>query len=129
MTLAEIVERIDKADDWKTNYQKFVPKFIQEVCLAEWADLPYSQQTECPIENETIMNTLRGIAELNGGNFNGCWDVLAWKGDRIIFTESKRLKRDKIRDTQTRWLDAALRYGLKPENFLVVEWEGEIGNG
>lgn len=99
------------------------------VCLAEWADLPYSQQTECLIENETIMNTLRGIAELNGGNFNGCWDVLAWKGDRIIFAESKRLKRDKIRDTQTRWLDAALRYGLKPENFLVVEWEGAIGNG
>lgn len=93
------------------------------VCLSEWADLPYSQQTECPIANENIMNMLLGIAELNGGNFNGCWDVLAWKGNRIIFAESKRSKRDKVRDTQTRWLDAALRYGLNPENFLVVEWE------
>ena len=83
------------------------------VCLAEWADLPYSRQTECPITNERILNMLHGIATLNNGNYCGCWDVLAWKGDNVIFAESKRSKRDKIRDTQVKWLDAALRYGLK----------------
>lgn len=66
---------------------------------------------------------LREIAALNGGNFSGCWDVLAWKGDRIIFAESKRSKRDKINKNQIRWLKVSLCYGLKPENFLVVEWD------
>ena len=93
------------------------------VCLSEWADRKYAEQTECPITDERIREMLYGIAELNGGTFSGCWDVLAWKGDKIICAESKRLKRDKINDNQVRWLQHALRYGLTPQDFLVVEWE------
>lgn len=93
------------------------------VVLQEWADLPYSQQTDSPIENREIVAMLAAIAKENGGNFGGCWDVLAWKGDRLIFAETKRIKQDRINDNQRRWVAAALRYGLKPENFLVVEWD------
>jgi hypothetical protein len=56
------------------------------------------------------------------GSRHGTWDVFCWTGDDVLFAESKRSKKDSIRDTQRTWLEAALAVGLKPENFLVVEW-------
>jgi hypothetical protein len=53
----------------------------------------------------------------------GCFDVFAWRNGDILFCESKRSKRDGLRETQRRWLDAALDTGLLRENFLVVEWD------
>ncbi len=53
---------------------------------------------------------------------SGCFDVYCWREDFILFAESKRASKDHIRDTQLRWLEAALRVGLEPSSFLVVEW-------
>jgi hypothetical protein len=53
------------------------------------------------------------------------WDVLCWRGEEVVFCESKLLKRDHIRDTQRAWLEAGLRYGLPSHAFLVVEWSLE----
>lgn len=91
--------------------------------LNEWKDDPYKNQTNVPVENSTVAETLNGIAKENKNSFSGCWDVLAWKNDEIIFVESKHKGKDKVRQTQINWLSAALRYGLKPQNFLMVEWE------
>jgi hypothetical protein len=56
------------------------------------------------------------------GSSSGCFDVFCWKGEQVMFAESKRKSKDKIRDTQLRWLEAAIRTGLEPGYFLVVEW-------
>ncbi len=56
------------------------------------------------------------------GAKKGCWDVFCWKEDKIIFAESKRFSKDRIRETQIKFLEAALAYGLHKESFLIVEW-------
>ncbi|MBL0035362.1 MAG: hypothetical protein IPP26_06230 [Flavobacteriales bacterium] len=66
--------------------------------------------------------TLHAIAEANGNSFRGCWDVVAWKDDRLVFAESKKQKKDRMRDTQVQWMEAALRCEAVVEDFLVVEW-------
>ncbi len=53
---------------------------------------------------------------------SGCFDVYCWREDGVLFAESKRASKDRIRETQLRWLEAALRVGLEPSSFLVVEW-------
>jgi hypothetical protein len=56
------------------------------------------------------------------GSRHGCFDMYAWQDDRVLFAEAKRAGKDKIRDTQVRWLAAALAAGLGVESSLVVEW-------
>jgi hypothetical protein len=66
------------------------------------------------------------IAKRAGGR-GGCWDVLCWNGQQVVFAEAKRSRRDKIRETQKRWLKAAIAEGLTERNFLIVEWSVEAG--
>jgi hypothetical protein len=56
------------------------------------------------------------------GRRGGCWDVFAWKNGRHIFAELKRSKKDKLRPNQFLWLQESLAIGVKPEEFLLVEW-------
>jgi hypothetical protein len=70
-----------------------------------------------------IIKLLENIATQNGNSYSGCWDVLAWKADKVLFAESKRVKKDSIRSTQTKWLESALKCGLSEKNFLVVQWD------
>ncbi len=79
-------------------------------------------QTHVPIEQAWVNERLRAIARANGNSFSGCWDVVAWKNDRLVFAESKRAKRDRLRNTQVRWLEAAMGCGCGVEDFVVVEW-------
>jgi len=74
---------------------------------------------DLPTDKQLLLNNIYKRA----GTVKGCWDVFCWKEDRIMFAESKRLSKDKIRETQIRWLEAALAYGLNNEtSFLLVEW-------
>jgi len=59
------------------------------------------------------------------GTRAGCFDVVCWNDGRVLFAESKRKGRDRFRETQRRWLAAALKIGLPPEAFLIVEWSLE----
>lgn len=54
---------------------------------------------------------------------NGCWDVFCWKSGLYCFAEAKRHGHDSIRDTQRRWLEAAIQCGLPLSSFLIVEWQ------
>lgn len=85
-------------------------------------------QTHTPIEEAWVNERLAAIAAANGGTYSGCWDVVAWKGEQLVFAESKRQRKDKIRGTQLRWLEAALKCGCSVEDFLVVEWDLQIGD-
>ncbi|MDO7887106.1 hypothetical protein [Hymenobacter cheonanensis] len=75
------------------------------------------------IADEEMLTVLQKAAAANGGSFAGCWDVLGWQGDKLIFAECKRHRKDKLQATQPRWLQAGLAAGLQPENFLLVEWD------
>jgi hypothetical protein len=91
--------------------------------LDKWEDDSYKNQRHCDIANEEIKEILSDIAKYNPKSYAGCWDVFGWKDGRVLFAESKRRKKDKIRDTQLNWLDTAIKCGLKPDNFLMVEWD------
>lgn len=91
--------------------------------LTTWADAKLAGQQHEPITDARIQDLLQKIAQANGNSYAGCWDVVGWKGETIVFAELKRLKKDRIRATQPRWLEAGLQMGLQPENFLLVEWD------
>ncbi len=79
-------------------------------------------QVEVPITEAWVNERLHAIAGKNGDSFAGCWDVVAWKDARLVFAEAKKAKHDRIRETQVRWLEAALQCGMSTADFLVVEW-------
>ena len=70
-----------------------------------------------------MSNLLQNIAERNGNTYAGCWDIVGWHKEMVVFAELKRRKKDRMQQTQLKWLAAALQVGLKPENFLLVEWD------
>ena len=105
---------------WIETYAK--PK-MNPIYLSEWIDKPFKNQKNDSIDNKLIQIVLNAIAKNNGDNFGGCWDVVAWKNDKIIFAESKRSKKDSIKTTQNKWLKSAFEIGLTEENFLIVEWK------
>lgn len=79
-------------------------------------------QTHVPIEEAWVNERLRAIVAANGNSYSGCWDVVAWKEDRLVFAESKKAKKDRMRSTQWRWMVAAMECGCALEDFLIVEW-------
>lgn len=46
--------------------------------------------------------------QLQLGSRFGAWGVFCWRGSEVLFAECKRARRDAIRETQVRWLEAAL---------------------
>ena len=55
---------------------------------------------------------------------HGTWDVIAWKDDQVLFLESKQARSsDRLRDSQLRFMDAALVLGTRPDAFAVVEYD------
>jgi hypothetical protein len=73
---------------------------------------------ELPFERN---NLLQQIFQSADSRF-GCFDIYCWRDTQTLFAEAKRFGRDKIRDSQRRWLAAALAHGLPVESFLIVEW-------
>lgn len=88
----------------------------------EWKPGGSRAQEHVPIQEAWVNEKLQAIAQANGGYFSGCWDVVAWKNNRLVFAESKKRKKDAMRGTQLRWLEAALKCGCSVEDFVVVEW-------
>lgn len=91
--------------------------------LTRWADAGIGGQQHEPITDPAMLDLLHKIAQANGNTYAGCWDVVGWQGETILFAELKRHKKDRIRPTQPRWLEASLQAGLQPANFLLVEWD------
>lgn len=104
--------RIFQKDGWNGVW---VDTYRRKYRIGYWKNM---NGVELPTDKRIL---LEGIYR-NAGSVKGCWDVFCWKDDRIIFAESKRLSKDKIRETQIKWLEAALDDGLKKDSFLIVEW-------
>jgi hypothetical protein len=109
-------------DGWQARWVETYGK-TQPIFLTAWIDDKYKNQVHVPFADTKITQLLADIATLNNNSYSGCWDLVASKGDNLIFAESKRSKKDSIRTTQVNWLSAALKYGLKHDNFLVVQWD------
>lgn len=83
--------------------------------------------TEHPLPSH-VRELYDEIIQKNDNRRGGCWDVLAWKQDAYLFIESKQKSRDykdRIRPSQRRWLDAAMRAGIAPSCFVVCEWDAQ----
>jgi hypothetical protein len=58
---------------------------------------------------------------------SGVWDVFCWQDDKVLFSESKRARKDTIRPSQLLFAESALNIGLPLDSFLFVEWTTDIG--
>ena len=91
--------------------------------FTRWTDVGLAKQQHEPIQDPMVLDLLAKIAQANGNTFAGCWDVVGWQGETVLFAELKRYKKDRLRPTQPRWLEAGLQVGMQPANFLLVEWD------
>lgn len=92
--------------------------------LSSWDfNKKYKDQTEDPIKDKITLRHLSKISKLNNNSYSGCWDVIGWKGKKILFLESKKRNEDNIRETQKKWLICGLKSGLSINNFIIVEWQ------
>lgn len=73
---------------------------------------------------EHVRDVYERIAAVNGKRA-GCWDVMAWNSDGVSFVECKCRGKDRMTANEWRWLDSALKIGLRLENFAICEWELE----
>ena len=58
----------------------------------------------------------------NAAKTSTCFDVFAWKDERVLFCEAKHAGKDKLTNAQLRFLEGALACGIKIDSLLIVEW-------
>ena len=75
--------------------------------------------TSLPPEQDHLLELIYSTS----GTRSGCFDIFCWNNCEILFAEAKRKGHDRIRSTQIKWLNAALKIGIPIESLLVVEWE------
>lgn len=56
------------------------------------------------------------------GGLEGCWDLVAWRGDKLTFVRARPWGEIQLDENECRWLEAALSEGLSRSSFLIVEW-------
>ncbi len=78
-----------------------------------------------PIEIPEKQRTLIESIKAKTGRSGGCWDVLLWKGDAVLFVELKRSKKDKIQESQVSWLEKSPESFVLEDNFAILEWDTE----
>ncbi|PYX50808.1 MAG: hypothetical protein DMG76_33730 [Acidobacteria bacterium] len=70
-----------------------------------------------------VLGIYESVKKANGGIRGGCWDVLAWKRNRVTFLECKWKDNDNISPKQRAWLESALKAKIRLEQFAICEWE------
>lgn len=118
------IQRMAVLDGWSARWvctysaHKNNPYF-----LVNWLDKALDEQKIEPIKDTNVQSLMEKIARENDNSFAGCWDVFVWNSTKVCFLESKRLKKDGLRETQLCWLKAGLSAGLTINNFLIVQWD------
>ena len=110
LLVLRLLEKIGYKGVWVDTYRN---KF--------WQRLPHFSFPVLP--DKFILEIHEGIYKAKGGRKSGCFDIVAYKDKSFIFVELKKKKEDKIRQTQTEWLKAALSLGLDKELFIIAEWD------
>jgi hypothetical protein len=60
--------------------------------------------------------------ERRSGGGGGCWDLIASRGDDVLFVESKQHAHDELRPNQRAWMESALDEDVPLSSFVIVEW-------
>lgn len=92
-------------DSYRRKYRTGLPDITEPIAI--------------PDDKRILLDTLRERT----GRYGGCWDLLVWKGDALLFLELKLVKKDAIRESQIVWLDESLKHGLNTKNFAFIEWK------
>lgn len=81
-----------------------------------WTALPHlSEPVSLPAEVRALYDRIARIK----GSASGCFDVIAWTEDRIVFLEYKG-PNDRPNKNEPFWIDAALQAGVSEEDLFFV---------
>jgi hypothetical protein len=95
------------------------------VWVKNWGGRAFWRDVESPVVLPQVPAALFQQIETLTAAGAGCWDIFAWRGDDVLFIESKQRRRDRFRPTQEIWLEAALTSGVPLSALAVVEWDAE----
>jgi len=71
-----------------------------------------------------VSQALSRIARGGVQGLAGCWDLILWRRKTLLFVETSGVPSgERLGKAHLAWLDAALRSGMGPGQFLVVEWD------
>ncbi len=65
------------------------------------------------------------IAQYNDNSRVGCWDLVLWADKAVAFVAVIGVSPGpalEVGEARTRWIAAAMKSGLSPSQFVVVEW-------
>jgi len=94
--------------------------------VSAWVTYPGKFRTSWEPRGYTVLpekaaQLFQRVSERVGGP-SGAWDVYAWKNGEPLFVEVK-WPGDVVRESQRRWLAAALDLKIAGESFIVAECE------
>jgi hypothetical protein len=71
-----------------------------------------------------VNQALTRIAENNGGNRAGCWDLVLWAERALAFVSVVPAEgAPSLGDARLQWLGAAIRSGFSAQQFAIVAWD------
>jgi hypothetical protein len=76
-----------------------------------------TEHISIPTDKEAILKDI-----WRAGLTTACFDVFAWQGSELLFCEAKHQGKDNLTNAQTRFIEAALKFGIPAESLLIVEW-------
>jgi hypothetical protein len=85
-------------------------------------EMPSDPSLEPHVDIPAKYKRLHDDIQKAAGTKGGCFDVFAWWDGRFVFLEAKRQHHDKIRDTQRRWIEAAISTGVVSDRLIIAEW-------
>lgn len=91
-------------DSYRRKYRTGLPDVVEPI--------------ELPLKQRELIDSIKDKT----GRSGGCWDVLVWKDNNLLFIELKRQKKDIIQESQKIWLEKSLESELKPDNFALMAW-------
>jgi hypothetical protein len=74
-----------------------------------------------------VAQLLARVASAGGGTGAACWELILWHGRSVFFAAVRDASSlaeggPLLRKGEVAWLESALRSGLAPQQFVVVEW-------
>ena len=57
------------------------------------------------------------------GKTTACFDVFAWKDDKILFCEGKHKGKDRLTKAQIKFIEGTLACGISAQSLMIVEWD------
>jgi len=105
--------RVFKQAGWEG---RWIDSFLHRH-LSEYWPTPINEPL--PAKQQSILDRIRTEAGRDGG----CFDVFCWRGEELLFAESKW--HDQLLESQIRWLEAAIDVGIPLTSFMLIQWEFE----